>query len=205
MGEGVGVCVRGRTFKKVNPILFTLFQHKATFSSHGSRMQILIIVLFVSSHQSWSVIHSLWHRLLAFRLEQRSLCPSLSLRRIREDVLPHRWTYGENTWYKSSPAWILYFFSSTYYHMDSLHAQIEVLLFDDPDVEATTPGLVLDTDFLIWGIRYGSLASSWTSIRSSLRYARQRRINACNKIKEKVIYVYSKSTCNSLYTSTWLI
>lgn len=33
--------------------------------------------------------------------------------------------------------------------MDSLHAQIEVLLFDDPDVEATTPGLVLDTDFLI--------------------------------------------------------
>lgn len=60
-------------------------------------------------------------------------------------------------------------------------AQFEALLLEELDVEATAVPEVPEeaTDLRMWGMRKGSLASWCTSIRSSLRYTRQRLIKAC--------------------------
>lgn len=71
---------------------------------------------------------------------------------------------------------------SNYTGVGGRGSQFEALLLDELDVEATAvlelP--VVATDLRMWGSRKGSLASWWTSIRSSFRYTKHRRMKACN-------------------------
>lgn len=89
---------------------------------------------------------------------------------------------------------------------DGRGSQFEALLLDELEVEATAvlelP--VVATDLRMWGSRKGSLASWWTSIRSSLRYTKHRRMKACNRGNEcKTLVNYIKLNASHSPLKSW--